>query len=442
MGPRAAQAQASRNMRLTVIVAGVTVVIHVIIYWQSLLLTQVPGFMLHPPGFEQRLYEGITDIETQLDAVVERVGGGGCAAKDSLEDIRAGLGRLLEEWNRSGKLLRGSSGEASSLNPQDSFRGDAVFASSEVEEKVSALIKNSEEAVHLGLQDRPKINVLIGVITGFNDPGIRIGTTSEKYDYKKRRKALRDTWFPTKEERNRLENSKGTVVRFIVGHSTDWIEERAMDKEESLYQDFIRLPITESYTGLTNKTKMFITTAAALYDADWYMKVDDDVYLMVERVLLAAKQWAKMGAGYIGCMKHGPVLQNEGNRWYEPQHLLIGKEYYLHAYGSIYVLAKRTVENVVVKNFHDLRSLASEDTTVGAWMLGHNVVHFEDMRLCTSRCSPSAVALLRNECAGLCNPLKDLYSAYGSRSCRFPTVEPLPYMQSYFGHDHFDKMHV
>lgn len=35
----------------------------------------------------------------------------------------------------------------------------------------------------------------------------------------------------------------------------------------------------EGYHKLTAKTKKFFTTALALYDADFYVKVDDDVHV-------------------------------------------------------------------------------------------------------------------------------------------------------------------
>ncbi len=38
-------------------------------------------------------------------------------------------------------------------------------------------------------------------------------------------------------------------------------------------------------------------------------------------------------AGYVGCMKHGVVRTDPASRWFEPQHLLLGPTYYLHAYG-------------------------------------------------------------------------------------------------------------
>ena len=180
----------------------------------------------------------------------------------------------------------------------------------------------------------------------------------------------------------------------------------------------------------------------SLYDPDWVVKVDDDVYYMIERTLLAMKQWDKMGATYVGCMKHGHVWTTEDSRWYEPQHLLFGSDYYLHAYGSIYAMHKSVVENVILRNFHTLRIFANEDVTVGSWMLGQNVTHFEDMRLCATRCSSAAIGILRNECAGLCNPLKDLYIVHHAKFCRGPPRDPLPYLPSYPEHTEFEKMRV
>ena len=65
-------------------------------------------------------------------------------------------------------------------------------------------------------------------------------------------------------------------------------------------------------------------------------------------------------ADYIGCMKHGSVWTTPGSRWYEPSFLLIGATYYMHAYGSIYVMSGRTVDKVVVRNFNYLRMFANE----------------------------------------------------------------------------------
>lgn len=75
-------------------------------------------------------------------------------------------------------------------------------------------------------------------------------------------------------------------------------------------------------------------------------------------------------------------------------------------------------------------------------MLGHNITHFEDMRLCSPRCTPGTIGVLRNECAGLCNPLKDMYLVHHAKACRELAPYPLPYLPSHPEHLAFDAMWV
>lgn len=166
------------------------------------------------------------------------------------------------------------------------------------------------------------------------------------------------------------------------------------------------------------------------------------MYLLVDRLILASNQWARMGAGYIGCMKHGYVWKEENAQWYEPQHLLMGSQYFLHAYGSLYVTSAAVAKKVIVKNFDDLRLFSNEDTSMGIWMLGHNVTYFEDMRLCAEGCSAAAIGILRKNCMGLCNPTKDMYRIHDARHCQGNSTDPLPYLPSSPGHTQFDSMRV
>ncbi|RRT49289.1 hypothetical protein B296_00029939 [Ensete ventricosum] len=78
-----------------------------------------------------------------------------------------------------------------------------------------------------------------------------------------------------------LEHEKGIVIRFMIGHSTTSksILDKAIDSEESLHNDFLRLDHVEGYHELSAKTKIFFSTAVAIWDADFYVKVDDDVHV-------------------------------------------------------------------------------------------------------------------------------------------------------------------
>ena len=53
----------------------------------------------------------------------------------------------------------------------------------------------------------------------------------------------------------------------------------------------------EAYLDLAKKTLAFFSTATRLYDADYIIKVDDDVFLRLDRVPAVLRQWADLGAG-------------------------------------------------------------------------------------------------------------------------------------------------
>lgn len=70
----------------------------------------------------------------------------------------------------------------------------------------------------------------------------------------------------------------------------------------------------------------YILHVNRLYSARWIVKMDDDVYLNPSRLLLAMRQWNSMHADYVGCMKHGVVISQSSSKWFEPNHLLLGRE--------------------------------------------------------------------------------------------------------------------
>jgi hypothetical protein len=51
---------------------------------------------------------------------------------------------------------------------------------------------------------------------------------------------------------------------------------------------------------------------------------------------------------YIGCMKSGDVITEEGSQWYEPEWWKFGddKSYFRHATGSLVILSKNLAQYV------------------------------------------------------------------------------------------------
>ena len=255
--------------------------------------------------------------------------------------------------------------------------------------------------------------------------GFTTDHSNPKYDYTLRRQALRNTWFPTSQAAlDKLEASSGIVLRFVIGHTTHAKAEAEVASEEKKHGGFLRLPIQEEYLSLTNKTFTFFTTVVQQYNPQYIFKVDDDVYLRVDRVPAAVKQWKQKDADYIGCMKTGPIYTSRQYRWFEPQHAVLGGEYFTHCWGTIYVLSGHAADLLAAMDPSKLRFFANEDVTVGAWMLALRVNHYDDRRLCETICTSSSIAVFDfPQCAGLCEAQTSLPELYASENCRTPALK-------------------
>uniref|UniRef100_M4DRD8 Hexosyltransferase n=1 Tax=Brassica campestris TaxID=3711 RepID=M4DRD8_BRACM len=235
-----------------------------------------------------------------------------------------------------------------------------------------------------------KYLMVVGINTAFNS--------------RKRRDSVRATWMPPGEERKKLEEEKGIVMRFVIGHSATpgGILDRAIQAEESKHGDFLRLDHVEGYLELSAKTKSYFTTAFALWDADFYVKVDDDVHVNIATLGAELARYRTKPRVYIGCMKSGPVLAQKGVRYHEPEYWKFGEE------GNKNVLHK----------------YVNEDVSLGSWFLGLDVEHADDRRLCcgTTDCEWKAqagnmcVASFDWRCSGICRSadrMKDVHRRCG-----------------------------
>ncbi|KAE8713689.1 putative beta-1,3-galactosyltransferase 3 [Hibiscus syriacus] len=205
------------------------------------------------------------------------------------------------------------------------------------------------------------------------------------FSSRKRRDSVRATWMPQGEERKKLEEEKGIIMRFVIGHSatSGGILDRAIEAEDQKHGDFMRLEHVEGYLELSAKTKTYFTTAAALWDADFYVKVDDDVH---------------------------------GVRYQEPEYWKFGEEgnkYFRHATGQLYVISKDLASYISI-NQHLLHKYANEDVSLGSWFIGLDVEHIDDRSLCcgTADCEWKAqagnvcVASFDWTCSGICRSVE------------------------------------
>ncbi|XP_019435379.1 PREDICTED: probable beta-1,3-galactosyltransferase 14 [Lupinus angustifolius] len=251
---------------------------------------------------------------------------------------------------------------------------------------VGAVAKNDKS--------RYKVMGFVGIFTGFESVG--------------RRQSLRNTWFPSDPNSlQRLEEATGLAFRFIIGRTSDRWKMSALQREIAEYDDFIQLDIQEEYSKLPYKTLAYFKAAYALFEADFYVKADDDIYLRPDRLSLLVAKERSHRQTYIGCMKKGPVFTDPKLKWYEPQSNMLGTEYFLHAYGPIYALSADVVSSLVALRNNSFRMFSNEDVTIGAWMLAMNVNHENNKELCASDCTPTSIAVWDiPKCSGLYNSLR------------------------------------
>ncbi|XVE50667.1 hypothetical protein DITRI_Ditri01bG0181700 [Diplodiscus trichospermus] len=239
------------------------------------------------------------------------------------------------------------------------------------------------------------------------------------FSSRKRRDSVRATWMPQGEERKKLEEEKGIIMKFVIGH-------RAIEAEDRKHGDFLRLEHVEGYLELSAKTKTYFATAAALWDADFYVKVDDDVHINIATLGATLARHRSKPRVYIGCMKSGPVLAQKGVRYHEPEYWKFGEEgnkYFRHATGQLYAIS-RDLASYISINQHVLHKYANEDVSLGSWFIGLDIEHIDDRRLCcgTTDCEWKAqagnicVASFDWTCSGVCKSverMKDVHRRCG-----------------------------
>ncbi|XP_042434719.1 probable beta-1,3-galactosyltransferase 2 [Zingiber officinale] len=249
------------------------------------------------------------------------------------------------------------------------------------------------------------------------------------FSSRRRRDSVRATWMPQGEKRKKLEEEKGIIVRFVIGHSatSGGILDKAIEAEHRKHGDFMRLDHVEGYLELSAKTKIYFATAVTMWDADFYIKVDDDVHVNIATLGATLAKHRSKPRVYIGCMKSGPVLAQKGVRYHEPEYWKFGDDgnkYFRHATGQLYAISKDLAAYISM-NQHVLHKYANEDVSLGSWFIGLDVEHIDDKKLCCgtppdcewkAQAGNICVASFDWTCSGICNSaerIKDVHRRCG-----------------------------
>ncbi|CAL1409748.1 unnamed protein product [Linum trigynum] len=266
----------------------------------------------------------------------------------------------------------------------------------------------------LGLElELQKAFVVIGINTAFSS--------------RKRRESVRETWMPKGEKLKALEKEKGIVIRFVIGHSATpgGVLDKALDAEQDKHNDFLRLNHVEGYHQLSTKTRLYFSTAASIWDAHFYVKVDDDVHLNLGVLVTTLAKYRSTPRVYIGCMKSGPVLFQKGVKYYEAEHWKFGEEgnkYFRHATGQLYAISKDLAAYISL-NSPILHRYANEDVSLGAWLIGLEVQHVDERSMCCgtppdcvwkAEAGNVCVASFDWSCSGICKSVERMRQVHTS----------------------------
>ncbi|KAL5231709.1 hypothetical protein ABZP36_030485 [Zizania latifolia] len=261
-------------------------------------------------------------------------------------------------------------------------------------------------------EERKKVLAVVGVHT-------EIGSTA-------RRAALRATWFPSNPEGIlSLEHGTGLSFRFVIGRTKDKEKLADLQKEVDMYHDFLYIDAEED-TKAPQKMLAFFKAAYDMFDAEFYVKADDAIYLRPDRLASLLAKDRSHHWTYIGCMKKGPVVNDPNMKWYESSWELLGNEYFTHASGLLYALSLEVVGSLATAKNDSLRMFDYEDVTVGSWMLSMNVKHEDNHAMCDSVCTPTSIAVWNSKkCSNSCNPAEIVKELHNTTLCsKSPTLPP------------------
>ncbi|XP_076959897.1 hydroxyproline O-galactosyltransferase HPGT3-like [Bidens hawaiensis] len=186
------------------------------------------------------------------------------------------------------------------------------------------------------ISSNKKLLAVIGVYTRF---GTRLN-----------RNVFRGSWMPKGDSLKKLEKI-GIGICFVIGRRIylpnrgdnfrgDSLD-RNIDEENHIKKDFLILcklrdGHEEADEELPKKAKFFFTTTVQNWDAEFYVKVDNNIALELEGFIELLERRHGQDNVYIGCMKSSEVVYEEGKPWYEPDWWKFGdeKSYFQHATGS------------------------------------------------------------------------------------------------------------
>lgn len=225
-------------------------------------------------------------------------------------------------------------------------------------------------------------------------PLIVIGVLT-KFGRKSNRDAIRKAWMESGRALKMMEDRKGIIPRFVIGRSSSRGDnlDRSIDSENKQTNDFLILENhVEAPEDHPKKMKLFFALAAENWEADFFAKANDDVYVNIDALGSTLAAYADKSRVYIGCMKSGEVFSEQNQKWYEPDWWKFGdgKTYFRYASGEMFVISRALAKFILI-NRSVLRTYAHDDVSAGSWFIGADVIHADERKFCCSSWSSGSI---------------------------------------------------
>ncbi|XVF51446.1 hypothetical protein PTKIN_Ptkin04bG0186000 [Pterospermum kingtungense] len=192
----------------------------------------------------------------------------------------------------------------------------------------------------------------------------------------------------------KLEEEKGIVVRFVIERSANHGDslDREIDNEHSQTNDFIILNHVEAPEECSKKIKIFFVNAVESWDAEFYVKVNNDVYVKIDALGATLSTHLDKPRVYMGCMNSGEVFSEPTHKWYEPDWWKFGdaKSYFRHASHEIYAIS-RALGQFISINRSIFWIYAHVYVSAGSWFIGLDVKLVDERKFCCSSWSTGSI---------------------------------------------------
>ncbi|KAL0886619.1 hypothetical protein Bca101_010602 [Brassica carinata] len=235
-----------------------------------------------------------------------------------------------------------------------------------------------------GTETKKRPLVVIGIITSLGN--------------KKKRDAVRQAWMGTGASLKKIETDKGVIARFVIGRSPankgDTMD-KSIDAENSQTDDFIILDdLVEAPEEASKKVKLFFAYAAERWDAQFYAKAIDNIYVNIGEVFSEPNQKWYMNQNGGNSVKRKRKFNYQIHFFYVAKNdmvlLYVSHRYFRHAYGEMHVITHALARFVSI-NRDILHSYAHDDVSTGSWFVGLDVKHVDEGKFCCSAWSSEAI---------------------------------------------------